>query len=322
MDRSSAMAAHVRTLETQVVALITHTTSLQTQLTTALVRIEAALKRMITNKYCPTGEIQKLESKLFHEESAKVERYIGGLPDMIHGSVKASKPQSMQEAIEFATKMMDKKMLTHAERQAERKRKFDDTSRNTQHQQQPFKRNNVARAYTAGQGYKKPYGGTKPLCPKCNYHHDGPCAPKCTNCKKIGHLARDYKSRPTTNNNNNNNNQRAQGENARGITCFECGVKGHYKSECPRLKNGNQGSRVRNGNAVARAYAIGTAGTDPNSNVVTGTFLLNNRYASVLFDTGADRSFLSTAFSSLMDIIPTTLDHGYDVELADGRIIW
>ncbi|GJV35778.1 putative reverse transcriptase domain-containing protein [Tanacetum coccineum] len=246
-----------------------------------------ALKRMITDKYCPRGEIKKLESeywnlrvrgtdlltynqrfqelalmcdRMFPEESAKVERYVGGLPDMIHGSVKASKPQSMQEAIEFATKMMDKKMLTAAERQAENKRKFEDTSRNNQNQQQPFKRNNVARAYTAGPGDKKPYGGTKPLC--------------------------------------------------------------HFRSDCPKLKNGNQGNRAGNGNAVARAYVVGSAGTNPNSNVVTGTFLLNNRYASILFDTGADRSFISTAFSSLIDIIPTTLDHGYDVELADGRIIW
>nr|GFA60651.1 hypothetical protein [Tanacetum cinerariifolium] len=120
-----------------------------------------ALKRMITDKYCPRGEIQKLESeywnlkvkgidmlnynhrfqelalicdRMFPKESVKVERYSSGLPDMFHGSVKASKPQSMQEAIEFATEMMDKKMLTHAERQAEHKRKFDDTSRNTQHQ--------------------------------------------------------------------------------------------------------------------------------------------------------------------------------------------
>nr|GFC34603.1 hypothetical protein [Tanacetum cinerariifolium] len=82
---------------------------------------------------------------MFPEEAKKVERYIGGLPDMIRGSVKASKPQSMQEEIKFATEMMDKKMLTHAERQAEHKRKLDDTSRNNQHQQQPFKRNNVAR---------------------------------------------------------------------------------------------------------------------------------------------------------------------------------
>ncbi|GJT49556.1 putative reverse transcriptase domain-containing protein [Tanacetum coccineum] len=261
--------------------------------------------------------------RMFPEESAKVERYVGGLPDMIHGSVKASKPQSMQEAIEFATEMMDKKMLTAAERQAENKRKFEDTSRNNQNQQQPFKRNNVARAYTAGPGDKKPYGGTKPLCAKCNYHHDGPCAQKCTNCKKSGHSARDCKGRPTANNNNNNNNnQRTQGTNPRGITCFECGVQGHFRSDCPKLKNGNQGNRAGNGNAVARAYVVGSAGTNPNSNVVTGTFLLNNRYASILFDTGADRSFISTAFSSLIDIIPTTLDHGYDVELADGRIIW
>nr|GEU53204.1 hypothetical protein [Tanacetum cinerariifolium] len=251
----------------------------------------AALKRMITSKYCPRGEIQKLESKMFPEESAKVERYIGGLPDMIHDSVKASKPLSMQEAIEFATEMMDIKILTHAERD------------------------------------KKPYGWTKPLCPKCNYHHDGPCAPNYTNCKKIGCLARNCKGRPAAANNNNknqnnNNNQRAQGANARGITCFECGVLGHYNSDCLKLKNGNQGNRARNGNAMARAYDVGTAETKPNSNVVMGTFLLNNRYALVLFDTGADRSFVSTTFSSLIDIIPTILDHGYDVELADGRIIW
>nr|GEW65918.1 hypothetical protein [Tanacetum cinerariifolium] len=305
------------------------------------------LKRMITYKYCPMGEIQKLEyeywnlkvkgldllnynqrfqklalmcDRMFPKQSAKVERYVGGLPDRIHGSVKASKPQSMHEAIEFATEIMDKKMPTHAERQDEHKRKFNDTSRNNQNQHQPFKRNNVPRAYTAGPGDKKPYGGIKPLCPKCNYHHDGPCAPKCTNYKRIGHLARDCKSRPATanntNNTNNNNNQRAQGENPRNITCFECEVQGYFRSDCPKLRNGNQGNRAGNRNVV------GTVRTNLNSNVVTGTFLLNNCYASILFDTGADRSFISTAFSSLIDIIPTTLDHGYDVELADGRIIW
>nr|GEU30412.1 putative reverse transcriptase domain-containing protein [Tanacetum cinerariifolium] len=323
MDRSSAIAAHVRTLETQKMApkkrttratpstITTPTTTVtnaQLQalidrgVATALAERDAdrsrnrdnnndsgtgrrrqmsteiayampwaALNRMITSKYCPRDEIQKLElefwnlkvksldllnynhrfyelalmcKRMFPEEAEKVKRYIGGLPDKIYGSVMASKPQSMQEAIEFATEMMDKKMLTHAEHQAEHKLKLDDTSRNNQHQQ------------------------------------------------KIGHWVCDCKNQPdaANNNNNTNNNQRSQGANARGITCFECGVQGHYKSECPKLKN--------------------------------GTFLLNNRYALVLFDTGADRSFVSTAFSSLIDIIPTTLDHGYDVELADGRIIW
>ncbi|GKE94499.1 putative reverse transcriptase domain-containing protein [Tanacetum coccineum] len=71
----------------------------------------------------------------------------------------------------------------------------------------------------------------------------------------------------------------------------------------------------------AKVYAVGRAGINPDFNVVMGTFLLNNCYASILFDTGADRSFVSTAFSSQMDIMPSILDHYYDVKLADGRII-
>ncbi|GKF21240.1 putative reverse transcriptase domain-containing protein, partial [Tanacetum coccineum] len=70
------------------------------------------------------------------------------------------------------------------------------------------------------------------------------------------------------------------------------------------------------------SLALSFVGANLNANVVTGTFLLNNHYALILFDTGADRSFVSTAFSSLIDIIPITLDYGVDVELADGRIIW
>ncbi|GJX18265.1 putative reverse transcriptase domain-containing protein [Tanacetum coccineum] len=87
------------------------------------------------------------------------------------------------------------------------------------------------------------------------------------------------------------------------------------------MKNNNRGNQCGNGNALAKLYAVGRAGTNPDSNLVTGTFLLNNRYAIVLFDTGADRSFMSTAFNSQIDITPSTLDHYYDVELADRRII-
>nr|GEW44316.1 reverse transcriptase domain-containing protein [Tanacetum cinerariifolium] len=76
-----------------------------------------------------------------------------------------------------------------------------------------------------------------------------------------------------------------------------------------------------NGNAVSRTYGVGTAGGNPYANVVTGTFLLNNRCASILFDTGADKSFVSTAFSSLININTSTLDYSYDVKLADGQII-
>ncbi|GJS24230.1 putative reverse transcriptase domain-containing protein [Tanacetum coccineum] len=259
-----------------------------------------------------TGERRQA---MFPEESDVVEKYVGGLPDMIHGSVKASKPKTMQEAIEFATELMDKKILTITERQAENKRKFEDTYRNNQNQQQTFKRNNVARAYTVGPGEKKLYGRVKPMCPKCNYHHDGQCAPKCTKCKRTGHSACDCRKRPAA----ANNNQRAQGTNRRILTCYECGAQGHFRSDCPKLKNGNQGNQAGNRNVVARAYVMGSAGTNPNSNVVTGTFLLNNPYALILFDTGTDRSFVSTAFSSLIDIIPTTLDHvEFQIDLIPG----
>ncbi|GJU83384.1 hypothetical protein Tco_1285749 [Tanacetum coccineum] len=79
----------------------------------------AALKKMMTDKYCPRGEIKKIETKMmFPEEIDKIEKYIGGLPDMIHGSVKASKPKTMQEAIEFTTELMDEKTYAYAERQA------------------------------------------------------------------------------------------------------------------------------------------------------------------------------------------------------------
>ncbi|GKE41089.1 putative reverse transcriptase domain-containing protein [Tanacetum coccineum] len=124
----------------------------------------------------------------------------------------------------------------------------------------------------------------------------------------------------STTNANTTNNRRGTGAGQKP-TCYKCGAQGHFKRDCPKLKNSNRGNQGRNGNAPTKVYAVGCAGTNPDLNVVTGTFNLNNRYASVLFDTSADRSFVSTAFSSQIDITPSTLDHYYDVELADRRII-
>ncbi|GJW59742.1 hypothetical protein Tco_0109077 [Tanacetum coccineum] len=88
-----------------------------------------------------------------------------------------------------------------------------------------------------------------------------------------------------------------------------------------RNKNGNKNGNQTGGNeTMARAYAVGVGGTNPDSNVVMGTFLLNNCYVSMLFDSGADRSFVLTTFSALLDVAPSTLDTSYAIELADGII--
>ncbi|GJR16771.1 putative reverse transcriptase domain-containing protein [Tanacetum coccineum] len=228
------------------------------------------LKKKMTDKYCRRTEIKKLEVELWElkVKGTDIKKYVDGLPDMIHGSVVASKPKTMQEATEMAIEVMDKRIRTFADRQTESKRKFEDTSRNTQNQQQhQNKRQNTGRAYAAGTVEKKQYGGSKPLCSKCNYHHDGPCAPKCHKCNKVGHFARDCRS---TANANNANNQKGTGSGQKP-TCYECGVQGHFKRECPKLKNNNnRGNQVGGGNAPAKVYAVGHAGTNPDSNVVTG----------------------------------------------------
>nr|GFB46233.1 hypothetical protein [Tanacetum cinerariifolium]GFB46265.1 hypothetical protein [Tanacetum cinerariifolium]GFB46322.1 hypothetical protein [Tanacetum cinerariifolium] len=249
---------------------------------------------MMTDKYCLRGEIKKLETemwelktkgtdvigysrrfqelalmcdRMFPEESDRVEKYIGGLPDTIHDS----------------------------------------------NQPQQNKRQNTGQAYAADNSDRNIYTGSKPLCSKCDYHHEGPCPPRCHNCKRVGHLTRDCRSRPANANNNNNNNNtdnnnhNNNNNNQKGNGCSECGAQGHFKRNCPKLKNNNRDNQGENDNAQARVYVVGNAGENPD-NVVAGTFLLNNRYAYVLFDTGADRSFVSTTFSSQIDIAPIALD--------------
>nr|GEX99806.1 hypothetical protein [Tanacetum cinerariifolium] len=86
-------------------------------------------------------------------------------------------------------------------------------------------------------------------------------------------------------------------------------LQGHYRIDCSKLKNQNRGNKSENkpNEARGRAYALG-GGASLESNVVTGMFLLNNHYAHMLFNSGADRTFVSTTFSVLLDIIPSTLD--------------
>ncbi|GJU61436.1 putative reverse transcriptase domain-containing protein [Tanacetum coccineum] len=190
------------------------------------------LKKKLTDKYYPKGEIKKLEIELWNLKTKKVDKYISGLPDNIHRNVMFARPKTLDDDIERL----------------------------------------ILEIYL--------------------------CAPSATTTTP--------------------SNVHLSVETARGA-CYECGNTRHIKKNYPKLKNRGNG----NGNDIAqgRAYALGGRDASPDSNVITGTFLLNNRYAKILFNTGADRSFVSNIFSALINITPTTLEIFYDVELADGKII-
>nr|GFC76457.1 reverse transcriptase domain-containing protein [Tanacetum cinerariifolium] len=99
------------------------------------------------------------------------------------------------------------------------------------------------------------------------------------------------------------------------IVCYSCGERGYKISECSKKTN------QRGGNRQGQAYVIRDAEHNQGPNVVTGTFLLNNRYATVLFDFGEDKSFVNVNFSHLIDIKPVKLSSSYEVKLANRKVV-
>nr|GEV29630.1 hypothetical protein [Tanacetum cinerariifolium] len=209
-----------------------------------------ALMKLMTERF---QELTLLCTKMVPEDEDKVEKYIRGLSDNIQGN----------------------KLKGYAIKNAENKRRFDSNSKDNhgQQQQPPFKRQdingqNVAKAYTVENNVKrKGYAGVLPYS-ECRMNHKGSCMAEYCNCKRIGHMTRDCKTVVAV------TPPRASVRNQKGNVCYEYGRPGHYRNECPKLRNQNRrnkkGNKTENNEAKAKAYAIGGGGADPDSIVITG----------------------------------------------------
>nr|XP_043619828.1 uncharacterized protein LOC122591635 [Erigeron canadensis] len=275
------------------------------------------LKEKMRAKYCPRIEIQKLEAEFWNltTKGLDVSAYTTGFHELAlvyPTMVTSSKPTDIKSAVEMTHSLADQ-MKRQGEREDrialpsafDHKRKWDEGSSRNQAQQPP-KRAEAVKAYTVAPTAKKGYNGASPYCNKCRSHHRGPCMPPCGRCKRTGHTIQNCRA-PNLVVNNNNVVQKG---------CYECGNEGHMKRDCPRLRNQNNNN---NHQARGRAFVIqaGEARQDPN--IVTGMFFLENLLDFVLFDSGADLSFISNRIIQLLSTSPAPLDDAYSIELANGK---
>ncbi|GKC44016.1 putative reverse transcriptase domain-containing protein, partial [Tanacetum coccineum] len=260
------------------------------------------------------NEFVMLCPEMVPSEKKKVEAYLRGLPENINGETTSSRPVVLNEAVRMAHTLMEQKLQAKAERIAEsNKRRWESNNNqggnnnnqggnnnnrrnyrnNNRHNQNNNQRHGNARALTTTQNAGANQTRVAPKCNGCGICHFDHCPPKCNNCGKIRHKEKDCRSRNV-----------ASGTNARSaVVCYECGERGHKSNACPKRVD-RQGGNVR-----GQAYVVCDAEHNQGPNVLTGTFLLNNRYVTILFDSGADKSFVDVRFSR------------YEVELADGKVV-
>ncbi|GKC23760.1 putative reverse transcriptase domain-containing protein, partial [Tanacetum coccineum] len=173
--------------------------------------------------------------------------------------------------------------------------------------------------------------GTWPKCTTCNSYHTpgGPCR-TCFNYNCPGHLIRDCRGVPR-----NVNPVNARNPTVRA--CYECGSTDHVRPACPRWNraqgpgenhpnqvaanneghgHGNQGNQAR-----GRAFMLGAEEARQDPNIMMGTFTLNNHFATTLFDSGADYSFVSTTFIPLLGLEPSNLGFKYEIKIVSGQLV-
>ncbi|GJR85425.1 putative reverse transcriptase domain-containing protein [Tanacetum coccineum] len=276
------------------------------------------MRRLMIEEFCPIEEVQRMEHELwnlkvkefditaytkrFYElvqlcpemvpsERKKIEAYIRGLTDNIKVTVIRSKPTSLNEAVRMAHALMEQKAQARIERIAEgNKRKWESSQGGNNGNNRNNNRDNTRHNQQNHQRQGNARAMTTAPTEQGGYAGNKPL---CNRCGKASNLAycRLYVAIVER-----------QDQMAWGIR------------DC-------KGKAIATGaNARPTVTCYDYAEKQQGPNVVTGTFLLNNRYATVLFDSGSDKSFVNTSFSHLIDINPVRLDTSYEVELADGRV--
>ncbi|GKD16690.1 reverse transcriptase domain-containing protein [Tanacetum coccineum] len=301
-------------------------------------------KAMFIRKYCPRNEVKQMENELWNLKvkgtnltayNQRFQELILLCPEMVPNT-----DRLLERYIEGLP--LNIKGENSSDKQKWNRNHYNNNNPNTPSNINPNKCPEAARVFTAGQGS---YAGKLPYCGKCGRHHTDACPPTCHNCGRAGHKAKDCRAPPRPASQRGPGSQGGQGSD---VTCFGCGEKGHYKNKCPNNGSQGRGNQIRGnqpnpqnnqrqnqgnpkGNnqaststqggrrAPGKVYHLCAEAAVNDNNVVNGTFLINNVYASVLFDTGADRSFVSSTFSEYINIPPTALDADYNVELADGK---
>ncbi|GKA09257.1 putative reverse transcriptase domain-containing protein [Tanacetum coccineum] len=227
------------------------------------------------------NQLALMSPRMVEPESVKVDAYIRGLFENIKGEVTSSIPTNLNKAENFQSRKSIGK--------SNHKDNASQSSRNNQKQ-------GNARAMTTAPTEGKVSSGSLHVCERCFTHHVGPCTIKCHKCRKVGHKLRYCKEKSV-----------ATGANSRPVwTCYDCGEQGHTRNRCPKKVKKEETREVR-----GQPYTIKDAKLQ-GLNVVTGTFLLNNRYASILFDSSSDRSFVNSRFSSMLDIDLVKIDTSYE----------
>ncbi|GJW71894.1 putative reverse transcriptase domain-containing protein [Tanacetum coccineum] len=247
-------------------------------------------------------ELARLVLHLVTPENRMIKRYVYGLALQIHGMVAATKPKTIQKAVQISGALTDEAVRNGSIKKVEKRGNVGEPSKD-RNGRDDNKRTMTMNAFaTTINPVGRDNTETWPKCTTCNSYHvpGGPCR-TCFNCNHSGHLAKDYRSVPR-----NVNPVNARNPTVRA--CYECGSTDHGHR--------NQGNQAR-----GRAFMWGAEEACQDPNIVTGTFTLNDHFTTTLFDSGAGYSFVSTTFIPLLGLEPSDLGFKYVIEIASGQLV-